>query len=200
MRSLDLQRRQVMFDFDLFQPLASGGDMLPEFLLLVDLQSFAFELLGIRFDFAFERADFLVNRADGGDQTLPGGFLEMKSTNLLRDFESRARQLASITQQLLRTLAARDFLLVGKTLKLLQASFVESANVLQSFDRPLQILFAAILVLLGFHLVRERNDVANVELTCRQLIADSKKLHHCDRRTGNRFFRALLSALDSFRD
>src|SRR5687768_13029892 len=128
MRSLDLQRRQVMFDFDLFQPLPGGGDMLPEFLLLVSLQSLAFELLGVRFDLPFEGADFFVNGADRSDQTLPGRFFKMESADLLRDFESGASQLPTKTQQLLRALATRNLLFVGKTLKLLQNSFVEPSN------------------------------------------------------------------------
>src|SRR5688500_9746062 len=143
MRSLDFQRRQVMFEFDLFQPLAGRGDMLTEFLLLVSLQALAFELFGKLFDLAFERADLFVHDADGCDQTLPGRFLQMKSTNLLCDFEPRASQLSPVTQQLLRALATRDFLFVGKTLKLLHASFVGLQYVLNSFNGPLQIFLDA---------------------------------------------------------
>src|SRR6185436_89938 len=93
--------------------------------------------------------------------------------NLLRDFEARARDLALEAQELLRRLAARQLLLGGELLPLLQALLEVLADVLDAFERPLQILVSLILGLRHVGLVREVDDVADAEVAGLQLVADA---------------------------
>src|SRR5215213_11256597 len=103
----------------------------------------------------------------------------MKTSDLRGNLQTRARQFAPVAQQFLRTLASRSSQLLGEFLEFLQSSFVKPLNVVKTFDRPLQILFTAILVLLGLHLIRESHDVADVERTGSQFITNSEKLNDC---------------------
>src|SRR5215216_4565458 len=124
----------------------------------------------------------------------------MEAADLGCDFQTSARELPPVAQKFLRTLAARRSRLFGELVKLLQAALVELPDVIQSFDRPLQILFTAILVLFSLHLVGERNDVADVECSSGQLVADPEEFNYCNRRTRNRLLGAFLTALDTLRD
>src|SRR5689334_2023450 len=186
-----------MLEFDLFETLAGGRNLFAKLLLLVGLQSFALEFLVGSFNLALECAHFPVHDADRGDEPLASRFFQMQTANLLRDLKTRTREFATITQQLLRALAARNSLLVGKLFKLLQAALVEQLDVVQPLDRPLQILFAAILVLLGLHLIRECDDVANVEFSFGELVADPEEFDYGDWGTRDRFLRSLLTSFNS---
>src|SRR5882762_2367066 len=101
----------------------------------------------------------------------------MKSLDLLGDFQSCSSQFTSVSQQLFRTFATRDLMFGNVALQLFQTSFVELPYILESFDGPLEILLAAIFMLLGFHLIRESYDVADVKTTCRELVANPEPLH-----------------------
>src|SRR5258705_1018297 len=121
----------------------------------------------------------------------------MKSFDLLGNFQSCSSQFTSVSQQLLRAFAARDLMFGNVALQLFQTSFVELTYVLEPFDRPLEILLAAIFMLLGFHLIRESYNVSNVKSTCRKFVANPEKLHYRDRRTNDGLFSSLLYPLDS---
>src|SRR6266478_3631964 len=121
----------------------------------------------------------------------------MKSFDLLGNFQSCSSEFTPVSQQLLRAFAARDLMFGNVTLQLFQTSFVELTYILQSFNRPLEILLAAIFMLVRFHLIRESYYVANVKSTCRELVANPEQFHYGDWRTSDRFFSALLPALDS---
>src|SRR5215213_8165440 len=155
----------MMLRLDLFQTLARGRHVLPVFLCLVSLQAFAPQLLDVAFDFALQITSLFVDNTDCRDESLPGSFLQMKASDFRGNFETRTRQFAPVAQQFLRTFASRSFQLFSEFLELLQPSLVEPANIVKTLDRPLQILFTAILVLLGLHLIRESHDVADVERT-----------------------------------
>src|SRR5215212_3559214 len=124
----------------------------------------------------------------------------MKAPDFLRDFQPGARELSLVAQKFLRTLASRDPYLIREFFELLQAALVELLDVIKPFDRPLQILFAAILVFFRLHLIGESDDVADVERTGGQFIADPEKFNHRDWRTRNRLFSTLLAALDALRN
>src|SRR6185503_20022643 len=124
----------------------------------------------------------------------------MKAADLGCDFQTSTGELPPETQKLFRTLAPRCSQLLCKLVELLQPALVKLPDVIQSFDRPLQVLFTAILVLFSLHLVGECNDVADVECTGGQLVADPEKFNYCNRRTRNRLLGAFLTALDALRD
>src|SRR5204862_2798742 len=126
-----------MLRLDLFQTLLRGRNMFSEFLLLVGLEPFAFEFLRVSLDLTFKSTNFLVHRADSCDQSLASRFFQMQTADLLRDFQSGAREFTPISQKLLRTLAARSLRLVSEFFVFLQTSLVELSNVLKSFDSPL---------------------------------------------------------------
>src|SRR5215213_11331875 len=186
-----------MLRLDLFQTLARVCNVLPVFLRLVCLQTLAPQLFIIRLDLAFEIARLFIDSADCADESLPCSFLQVQTSNLGGDLKTSARQLAPVTQQFLRTLASRKLQLFGEFIEFFQPSLVETLDVVKTFDRPLQILFTAILVLLGLHLVRKSHNVADVERTGSQLITNPEQLNDCNWRTCDRFFRTLLTALDA---
>src|SRR4029434_7066707 len=105
----------------------------------------------------------------------------MQSTNLLCNLESGAGEFATIAQQFLGTLATRNLKFSRKLFKLLQPSFIELANVLQSLHRALEIFFAAVFVLFCLHLIRKSNHIANVEFAFCQLISDAEQFDYGDR-------------------
>ncbi len=129
MRTLDLQRRQVMLSFNLLQTLATIRDVLSIFLRLIGLQAFALEFLRITLDLAFEISSFLVDDADGGDEPLASCFFQMQTSDLRRNLESGAGELTPQTQQFLRALATGHSKLVCIALKFLEATLVEQPDV-----------------------------------------------------------------------
>src|SRR6185369_12004840 len=96
-----------MLGLDLFQTLARVRYMLPVFLRLVCLQTFAPQLFVIRLDLAFEIARLFVDSADSGDESLSCSFLQVQTSDLGGDLQTCARQLAPVAQKFLRTLASR---------------------------------------------------------------------------------------------
>src|SRR6266480_3239416 len=112
---------------------------------------------------------------DGGnrsDQTLAGCFLQVEPSNLLSYFQPCSSKFASVAKELFTTFSSGELLFGKVAFQLLQPSLVEQPDVLQSFNRPLQIFFTSILMLFGFHLVRKCNHIADVKCTRSKLIPD----------------------------
>src|SRR5258705_9763134 len=119
MRPLNLQWREMMLDFNLFQALLSYGDTFAELSLFIDLDSLPLQLLGDRFNFTLQCASLFVNLTNCSNQPLTGSFFQVQSTNLLCDLESCTSQLATVTQEFPGTLSTRHSVLCRKLFKLL---------------------------------------------------------------------------------
>src|ERR1051325_5961575 len=88
----------------------------------------------------------LLHCADRVDQTLAGTFREIQSPNLLRDFESNARDSSFQSHQLPALLAARLLLFEPEFFKLLQSDPARLVDVLNDFDGPGTIFFVPVFV------------------------------------------------------
>src|SRR5713101_1626962 len=96
----------------------------------------------------------------------------MNISDLLGNFKTRSRKLVLKPEQLLSSFAAGELLRGPHLLQFSKPSAVAPANILHSFNRPLEILFALIVMLLRFALIRKDNYVADAKRARRQFIAD----------------------------
>ena len=93
LRAFDLQRRDVMLNFDLFEPAPALTNLSREFFLVVILYAFAVELLGIVINPEFEGANLFLNCANRLCKTLARRFFQIKRSDLLSHIKPGSRQL-----------------------------------------------------------------------------------------------------------
>src|SRR5205085_354483 len=159
--------------FNLLEASARGAQLALQLLLDLGLDALVLQLVAELLYLSLFDAHLLVRPRDGVNQTLARRLLHVEVLHLLRDFEPRARDLTPESQELLRLLAARELILGGELLPLLQTLFEVLPYVLDAFERPLQILVGLVLCLGHVCLVGEVDHVAYAELTRLQLLADA---------------------------
>src|SRR5437868_15435004 len=101
---------------------------------------------------------------------------------LARDFQPRARDLPAQAQVFLSLLAARHFLLGAKLLPLFSTAIEEDTNVLDTFERQAQILFASVFKLINLCLVGQVNDLADAQRSVFEFVANLHQLGDSDGR------------------
>src|SRR5438132_4768120 len=90
--AFDLQRRDVMLNFDLFEPAPALTNLSREFFLVVILYALTAELLDIVSDPQLKPANLFLNCANRVCKTLARRFFQRKCSDLLSHIKPGSRQ------------------------------------------------------------------------------------------------------------
>src|ERR1044071_7226925 len=189
-----------MLLFNLLETLARAGDVALEVLLLVGAQLLAVEPFGVARGLVLRDANLLVDFADGVDEALARVLRQVEQLHLLRDLKAHARDLALEAQELLRLLPLQKLLLGAQLLPLLQARLKYPPDVLDTFERPAQVLVGLVLLTRQLGLLREGDVVPDVQAVRLQLLADLAQLLDRDGRARDGLLSLNLPALDALGD